>query len=229
MENLHHWIRDYFYAFNKQGSSFLFSKPPEHYLNHILERRVPIIIIPGVFEKWYFMKEIADPLSLLGHPVYVLENLGYNTSEIHKTANLVSELINDKNLENIIIIAHSKGGLIGKDILVSFNQYQKVKKVIAIATPFKGSEITKYISHKIIKELSPESEIIKNLSKEIEVNQKIVSIFCNFDNHVWPETSSFLDGAKNIQIKENGHHKILSNKEVLEIVLSEVENITTEK
>ncbi len=224
MENLHHWIRDYFYAFHRQGFSFLYTKPPSHYLGYILENKNPIILIPGLFEKWYFMKEIADPLSLLGHPIYVLENLGYNTDEIHKAANLVNELINDKKLENIIIIAHSKGGIIAKDILVSFNKDKKVKKVITIATPFGGSGIIKYLPHKNLKELSPQSEIIKKLSKEKEVNKKIISIFGTFDNHVWPETSSYLEGAKNIQIKEYGHHKILSNKEVLEIILFEIEN-----
>lgn len=224
MKNLHHWIKDYLYAIHKHSLAFIYQKPPKHYLGFVVENKNPIILIPGVFERWYFLKVIADPLSLKGHPVYALDNLGYNTREIKNTAKLIRELIDEKKLENVTIIAHSKGGLIGKYILANFNQDQRIKKVIAIATPFNGSKITKFIPNKAIKELSPDSEIIKNLMKEKEVNHKIVSIFGTFDNHVWPESSSDLKGAKNIQVKTRGHHKILSDKNVQEILLSEVEN-----
>lgn len=222
MKNLHHWLIDYLHAIHGQSLSFIYRNPPSHYLGHIVIGKKPIILIPGVFEKWQFLKSIADPLSLMGYPLYTLEHLGYNTKEIHITAKLIRELIDEKGLKDVIIIAHSKGGLIGKDILISYNHDQKVKKVIAIATPFGGSGITKFISHRVIEELSPQSEIIRKLSMKKEVNHKIVSIFGTFDNHVWPESSSSLEGAKNIQLKVHGHHRILFSKKVREIILSEI-------
>ena len=172
-----------------------------------------------------FLKAIADPLSLKGHPIYTLEHLGYNTKTIHHSAKLIRELIDNEKLQNVVIIAHSKGGLIGKHILAFNNLDGKIKKLIAIATPFGGSHAAKLIPHKPAKELHPKSEIIKTLQAIKNVNSKIVSIFGVFDNHVWPRSSCVLDGAKNIETNAYGHHKILFNKKVRDIIITEVEEM----
>ncbi len=214
------WIRDYFYL--AKGHFLMFHKLPRHYLDHILENKPPIILIPGLHLKWQFLKNIADQISLKGHPIYTLEYLGYNTKAIHHSAKLIRELINEKNLQNVIILAHSKGGLIAKHLLAFDNEDGRVAKVIAIATPFSGSRLAEFIPGKAIKELHPESEMIKKLHSKNGVNHKIISIFGEYDNYVWPTENCRLEGAKNIQVNIHGHHKILFDKHVCDIVLNEI-------
>jgi len=225
MKKAIHWVHDYLHALHKQSHAFLIRTPPKHYLGHIKEGKTPIVLIPGVYEKWHFLKALADPLSLAGHPMYVLEHLGYNTKAIHHSAKIVRELIDEKKLHSVIILAHSKGGLIGKHILAFDNADDRVRKVIAIATPWKGSNIVRIFRHKSFTELHPESKIIKKLHEQGHVNNKIVSIFGEFDNHVWPTESCRLEGADNIQVEVWGHHKILFNRNVRDIVMKEVESI----
>lgn len=134
MNKLTHWIKDYVHALGKHKDSFLYRNPPEHYLSYVKKNLPAIIIVPGVLEKWHFLKSIADPLSIKGYAIYVLQNLGYNTQSIKSSARLVSKLIFQKKLKNVVIIAHSKGGLIGKQVLLD-DKNKKVKKLIAIATP----------------------------------------------------------------------------------------------
>ncbi|MEK7465318.1 MAG: hypothetical protein AAB631_00915 [Patescibacteria group bacterium] len=122
--NVIFWVHDYLHAIHKQSYAFLYRKPPAHYLGYVKHDKKPIILIPGVYEKWHFLKALADPLSRMGHPVYALEHLGYNTKEIHRSAQLVRELIDKQNLNNIVILAHSKGGLIGK-YLLAFNNKRR--------------------------------------------------------------------------------------------------------
>jgi len=215
------WVHDYFYL--AKGYTFMFHKPPKHYLSYVLENKSPVILIPGLYSKWQFLKAIADPISLKGHPVYVVGRLGYNTKAIDRSAKLIRELIDEKNLRNVIIIAHSKGGLIAKHLLAYDNQDGRVTKVIAIATPFLGSHAVRFLPGKAFKELHPEGEIIKKLHSQSEVNHKIVSIFGEFDNHIWPTGNCRLEGAKNIQVNVYGHHKILFNKHVRDIILEEIE------
>ena len=185
------WVRDYLYLI--KGYSFLFYKPPKHYLGFVLEKKPPVILIPGVNIKWQFLKAIADLISLNGNPVYAVEHLGYNTKAIDHSAKVIRELIDEKNLHDVIIVAHSKGGLIAKHLLAYDNKDGRIVKVIAIATPFQGSHLVKFIRSKTLKELHPESEIIKKLHSQADVNHKIVSIFGEYDNHVWPTESSRLD------------------------------------
>jgi len=43
-----------------------------------------------------------------------------------------------------------------------------------------------------------------------------VSIIPQYDNHVWSEKGSHLDGAKNIYVPVHGHHKVIYDREVIE-------------
>ena len=222
MHKLGHWVHDYIHAAAKQVESVLVRKPPHHYLGHVVYGKCPIILIPGVLEKWHFLHAVAEPLSHQGHPIYVLEHLGFNTREIHTTARHIGELIAERDLRDVVIIAHSKGGLIGKYVLAHENHNGRVRKVIAIATPFHGSRIVHLMPARFLRELGPSSDVIRGLHETTHVNQRIVSIYGVFDNHVWPENSCHLNGAHNVQVAAYGHHAILSSAEVREVVGKEV-------
>jgi len=223
IENLGHWVEDYFYMSRGHTLALLNFKPPAHYLGHVQANKVPIVLLPGVYTRWHFLKSIADPLSKAGHPIYVLEHLGYNFKEIDKTAKLVSEFIDAKRLTNVILLAHSKGGLIGKYLLAFHNHDHKIKKLIAVASPFGGSNLVRFFKFGTLAELSPSSSVVKKLQEYNHANKDIVSIFGIFDNHVWPEDSCKLPGAKNIQVSIHGHHKILFDNQIKKIVMGEIE------
>lgn len=223
LRKIGNWAEDYLYAIHRHAHAFIYRNPPRHFLGHVVREKNPIILIPGVYETWHFLQASVDDLSLRGHPVFVLEHIGYNTKEISYTAQLIRELIEEKDLYNIVIIAHSKGGLIGKYLLVFKNKDQRIRKLITIATPFGGTNLAKFIPYRLAKEFHPHGEIISMLHKESSVNHKIVSVYGTFDNHIWPTKNCYLEGAKNIQVNIHGHHKILFDKRVHKIVLEEVE------
>lgn len=219
---LKHWIKDYLHLVQGHWRMFKFKEPPKHYLGHVVKGKAPLILVPGIHSTWPFLKPIADKLSRSGHPVYILPRLGNNTFQISVSAKIVRDLIEEKGLKNTILIAHSKGGLIGKKVLIAHNRDNRVKKLIAIATPFGGSEIVKHLPLKHLKELHPKNKTLLNLQKHVKVNSKIVSIYGLWDNHVWPTESCHLIGAKNIKVNILGHHKILSSGKVLKAIKREL-------
>ena len=219
MKRLAYWLIDYIYLLRGQSHSFIYRKPPSHYLGHIVKSKNPIIFIPGLLEKWSVFTKFANKISLLGHPVYILSELGYNTKDVLVTAEIVQKLIQEKDLRNVVIIAHSKGGLIGKFVLAHLDKENRVKKLIAIAAPFAGTSLVKHIPIKHFKHLETAGEVIADLESHSEVNKKIISIYPIFDNHVWPQSSSVLKGATNIEVPVRGHHKVLFSKEVEDIIL----------
>jgi triacylglycerol lipase len=222
LHTLGHWLRDYVHMARLHAYRIVYRKPPEHYLGHIVAGKVPVVIIPGIYEKWQCMKPIADALSLEGHPVYVLPRLGDMLRAIPESAALVRELIDERHLTNSAIVAHSKGGLVGKYLLAFHNADGAVRRMIAIATPFGGSRIARLIPGAHYRELDPESPILQKLGVAGRVNDRITSIFGVFDNHVWPTESCHLEGAENIQVPVHGHHKILFDRHVREIVMRKV-------
>jgi len=219
MKNLKHWMIDYFYMLRGGMLSLIHLNPPKHYLNFVSKEKSPILILPGIMGRWPSMKKIADILSMEGHPVHIIPNLKYNIESIHQTAQKVWKYIEEKKIKNAILIAHSKGGLIGKYVLCYLDNSKKIKGMIALATPFSGTSLAKIIPHPSYLELLPESEIINKLDKKTAANKKIISIMPAFDNHIWHEKRSRLEGAlENIVLKEKGHNKILFSKEVMETI-----------
>lgn len=245
------WITDYGYMVRGASASILYQTPPDHYLSYVLAHKVPVVIIPGVLGTWSFMKTLADKISLAGHPVYVIPNLGYNLFNIPESAKKLKFLIfknpdaNELALrtlskkasairstidaihgERVILVAHSKGGLIGKYFLAHYNTNNKVIGMISIATPYAGSAMAKLLPLEPISELDTDSQLIKDLTGHTSVNKDIVSIIPEYDNHVWSESGSYLDGADNIEIAVRGHHKIVFDKKVHDVVLESLEKIT---
>ena len=222
------WIKDYAYLLYIETIMYLIQNPPENFLGYPPKKKTPIVIIPGVFGRWTFLIPIANYMSLMGYPVYIVPKLGDNTKDIKASASLVREVIEKNNLKNAVIVAHSKGGLIGKYVLLHENHDSRVSGVIAIATPFHGSSIGNFFPHQAVAELKPESEIIKYLDEHSEVNKKIVSIMPSYDNQVWHKAGSLLEGAlANIRVEHAGHHLVLGDKKVWEKVIEYIEKITS--
>lgn len=221
------WVKDYAHLLRYGTMMYFRRTPPRHYLGHVVEGKAPVIILPGVFNTWAFVSPIADQLSLLGHPIYVVPKLGNNIGDISEAAKKVREVIVENNLVDVILVAHSKGGLIGKYVLAYENGDYKVKGLIAIATPFHGTAITKLVPSGHVSELAENSQIIRDLITQRQINNRIVSIYPSYDNHVWHEQGSFLEGAlENIQVKITGHHRVLYDKQVQKTVVKWIDTLS---
>jgi triacylglycerol lipase len=219
-----YWFKDYAYATKKHIHSIVRRKIPSHYISDT-DYKGDIILIPGVYEKWQFLKKIGDFLSREGYSVHIVEEIKRNRQAIHKESSKLHAYIEKNKIKDAVIIAHSKGGLVGKHYLVNHNKDNRVIKLIAIATPFSGSNIAKIIKTKAVKELHPEGQSIQALKKITEVNQIITSIFPESDNQIWHKDRSFVENGKNIVLKIKGHHKILDSKELIDVIKQELENL----
>lgn len=221
------WIKEIAYMLSHRVVTYFVHTPPKHYLEHALDGKVPVIILSGLSGRWAFMKKIGDHISLLGYPVYIVPKLSNNFGDIPTSAKKVREVIEENNLKKIVIVAHSKGGLIGKYLLLHEDPEKRIKGVIAIATPFHGSALGKLIPHSAFRELSHESEIIKYLEEHPQVNNKIVSIIPSYDNIIWHPEGSYLEGAMdNIKLEVAGHNLVLKDKIVWDKVSEWIEKIS---
>jgi hypothetical protein len=99
----------------------------------------PVVILPGVYETWHYLRPVAEALNAAGHPVHVVTTLGFNHRPIPDSARQVWRRIRELGLEHVTIAAHSKGGLIGKHLLAFDDTEGRIDRVVAIATPFAGS------------------------------------------------------------------------------------------
>jgi len=179
----------------------------------------PVVILPGIYETWQFMRPLADYLRELGHPVHVVTALRRNTGEIPASADLVLDYLRSTELRNVIIVAHSKGGLIGKYAMIHDTQ-SRIDRMIAIATPFSGSSYARFMLTPALRAFSPTDAMLRTIGEQLEVNSRITSIAPRFDTHI--PNGSELAGATNIRLRGSGHFKIIDSAEVKAIIADAV-------
>ncbi len=181
----------------------------------------PVLILPGVFETWHYLRAVADALNAAGHPVFTVPGLGFNHRPIPESAGIAWRRILELDLRDVAIVAHSKGGLIGKHLLALEDVEHRVERVVAIATPFAGSRMAYYAVGRAVREFRPDNPVISRLVTAEDVNARIVSIAPRWDPHI-PDGST-VPGGRNVTLPVVGHFRILLDPRLPQVVVDEVE------
>jgi hypothetical protein len=180
----------------------------------------PVLLLPGVYETWHFLEAAGRHLNGLGHPVHAVPTFGYNLRPISEMAELASEYLLENDLRDIAIVGHSKGGLIGKTLMVSEASAPRIASMVAINTPFGGSNYAHLVPIRTLREFVPTHETIVTLAKNAEANAKITSIFSSWDPII--PNGSRLEGATNLELPVTGHFRILDRPALLEAIAGAV-------
>ncbi|NJC23244.1 hypothetical protein BJ994_002320 [Arthrobacter pigmenti] len=207
------WVLDYAYVAYWQVRGFIFRGDAERQLTG---ERAPVILLPGIYEPWQFMHPIANHLHSQGHPVHAVTALGYNRGTVPAMADLVSQYLVERNLHDIVLVAHSKGGLIGKYVMTLPDSAQRVHQLIAVNSPFSGSIYAMFALIPSLRAFSPRNRTLNALRANLAVNSRITSIYGTFDPHI--PGGSELIGATNIQLDAMGHFKILGDSRLLDAI-----------
>lgn len=204
------WVADYLYAGFWQARSLLSREDPRRFANGT-ER--PVLILPGVYEGWRFMLPLVRDLHAHGHPVHIVTQLGRNRAPVLDGARLVDAYLAENELSDVVLVAHSKGGLVGKQLMSFGASATRVRSMVAIATPFAGSRYARFMLNPTLRAFAPGNATLAALGRSLEANGRIVSVFPSFDPHI-PEGSE-LAGARNIRLRATGHFRVLSDPHTL--------------
>lgn len=211
------WLADYVYAGYWQLRGFFDRTAAADFAEG---SRAPILILPGVYESWRFMRPLISVLHERGHPVHVVPALGYHRRPIAESAATAANVLEELDLERVIIVAHSKGGLSGKAVMLS-RSGARVHGMVAVATPFAGSAYARLLLLPTLRAFSPSHPSIIKMAGQRDVNARIVSVYPAFDPHI-PEGSE-LPGAKNVRLATGGHFRVLAHARVIAEVVTMAE------
>jgi pimeloyl-ACP methyl ester carboxylesterase len=215
------WLMDYVYAGIWQVRAALSRTDP---INFLGGTAAPVVIVPGVYETWQFMRPVIEALRKAGHPVHVVTALQHNRRPVVDAARLVAAYIEERDLTGAVIVAHSKGGLIGKYVMNQLDSTGRVCGMVAICTPFGGSRYARYMFVPSLRAFSAKDPGLVALGADVRANSRIVSIFGKFDPHI-PEGSELI-GARNVRIDTGGHFRIMGEPATIKSVLIAVADAT---
>lgn len=211
------WLQDYLYAAGWQVRGMLSRVQPGSF--HQGHQR-PVLIIPGVYENWQFMMPLIQSIHDAGHPVHVVTVLQRNQLDVPAAARMVAQHLEEAGLRDAAIVAHSKGGLIGKYAMLMLDPEQRIDRMVTVCTPFSGSRYARYMLLPSLRIFSPRHPLTLELAREEAINSRITSIYGPFDPHI-PE-GSVLPGATNIELPTAGHFRILGDPQTARIIVEQL-------
>lgn len=183
---------------------------------------IPVLLLPGILERSTYLFPLGRFLASQGHPVHIVDTLGWNLSGIKESVERCLEVLHDRDIHGAVLVAHSKGGLIGKALLLDPRMGDAAIGLVAIATPFAGSSFGGPLQQLPLAKRSPlglfflNNEDLERLADESDVNSRIVSLAPEWDQMI-PD-GSHLDGATNVTLKGRGHFRPVDDSEVWEQV-----------
>ena len=199
-------VVDRLYQMREQIRHVVRRAPSKHYDSGEL---APVLLLPGVYETWQFLRPVADRLNALGHPIHTLRGLGYNLLTIVASAELAQRYLDERNLTGVIIVAHSKGGLIAKHMMVSEDRAGRIDRLVAINSPFGGSTLADWAPVRTLRAFSPRNETVMTLAANLAANTRITSIYSRLDPLI--PGGCELEGARNIRLSVVGHFRPLAS------------------
>jgi alpha-beta hydrolase superfamily lysophospholipase len=205
------WVEDYAYALLWQARALTNRTDPGSFSGGDL---APIVVVPGVYETWKFMQPLITAMHERGHPVHVLTALRHNRRPVDDAAARLIDYLDAHDLRGCVLLAHSKGGLIGKRAMVLDASVGRIDGMVAVATPFGGSSYGRLMVLPSLRAFSPRSRTIRGLTAEVAANARIVSISAGFDPHI-PEGSVLAGAKKNVVLDTGGHFRVLADPRVI--------------
>ncbi|WP_127571517.1 esterase/lipase family protein [Georgenia faecalis] len=213
------WGVDYLAITAWQARGLLTARHPER-LTRAGGTAAPVVLVPGIYETWTVFRILAAALHDRGHPVHPVPTLGYNRGPVEEMAARTARLVLERDLRGVVLVAHSKGGLVGKQVMLDPAVADRVVGMVAVNTPFAGSRYAVWIPVRAVRALGPKAPGILALAGQREVNARITSVYPTFDPHV--PGGSALPGARNVEIPTTGHFRTLVHPQVVDAVVAEV-------
>lgn len=190
--------------------------------------RRPILFVHGIFHNKSAFFTLKQRLAFKGWHHFREINLFTSFQAIEKLALRVEKEVDrireEYDTEQVDIVAHSMGGIVTRYYLQCRGGEAKVKNCITLGTPHQGTLWSRFSPLGHIRELHPESKLMKTLKgAPLLQRTRAVSVFGDLDFLMHPKNTAFWEGARTIQLDNLGHAGLLYSKKVAQIITSHLD------
>ena len=144
------------------------------------------------------------------------------TAALARFINDVRKVTGENQVE---IVAHSLGGLISRLAISKYRLSPHVKTLITLGSPHHGTYSARYANTAIIKEIRPDSKLIKELEKKHwPKGVRGVTFWSKNDLMILPSESAAMDGTTKIEATPFTHYSYLIDPKSWAAVGKKLEN-----
>ncbi len=198
-------------------------------------KHLPVLLIHGYVCNSGYWARLSKRLSEreIGHFALDLEPVFAGIDDfVPLVANKIEAICAQTGVDKVIIVCHSMGGLVARKYL-QVHGSQHIAHIITLGAPHHGTGLANFGLGKNSQQMRFRKGIgasawLRELENSEDVSHRalITSIYSHHDNIVSPQSSSHLEGAKNIELFGVGHVALALNQRVQDMLLSEIEEIS---
>jgi triacylglycerol lipase len=197
---------------------------------------LPVLLIHGYgcnSGYWHALSKSLVDANITHHAIDlepVFADIDTYVPAIHEA---VDALCADSGQEHIIIVAHSMGGLATRAYMRDHGN-RRIAQLITLGTPHHGTGIANFgvgmNSRQMHWRGNASNGVPSHWLRDLDAGEdaatraRIVSIYSHHDNIVAPQTSSHLEGARNIEYQGIGHVALALHPLIHARVLAEIRN-----
>ena len=200
-------------------------------------RHPPVLLLHGYGCNSGYWASLAPLLDAarISHATLDLEPVaGDIDGYVPQVQRAVDALCAQAGAAQVVIVAHSMGGLVARAWMRAHG-IARVARVITLGTPHHGTCLASFGIGRNAAQMRRdgcadglESPWLRALaaSESAAARALVTSIYTHHDNIVAPQTSSILDGARNIAFGGVGHVAMARNRRVLARLMQEIDALS---
>ncbi|MGZ4120670.1 MAG: esterase/lipase family protein [Actinomycetota bacterium] len=208
------------------------SQTPLRYLDPVAAS-TPIILLHGWFHNRSAFVVMRRQLKRFGFRSIDTMNynvIGHDVEELaRQLAEHVDEILDRTEATHVHLIGHSLGGLVARTYIQEYGGGDKVHTCVTLGTPHRGTHAAWIGRGKAMRELRPNSQLIRRLSESARAMPvRFVSFYSNLDSLVLPVTNAKITEpalrATNILVKDLGHLSLLISRPLIRSIAEILSN-----
>lgn len=199
---------------------------------------LPVLLLHGYVCNSGFWRPMTRVLRKNGINHYAIDiepvfgSIDQTTAQVHAA---VERILSECGQSHVVIVAHSMGGLVARAYLRDYGTH-RTAKVITLGTPHHGTTVANrglginckemlgiYDQQQLV-----DSDWLQKLSvcEYKSTRELFVSIYTTHDNVIYPQVSSYLEGATNVAVSGTGHMALTLEADVTQRIVAEVRSAT---
>lgn len=199
---------------------------------------LPVLLIHGYgcnSGYWHSMSEALQKANIAHHAIDLEPVIGGIDEYSPLIHSAIEKLCKETGVDKLIIVAHSMGGLASRAYLRDHGS-KRVARLITLGTPHHGTSLAHFgvglNTHQMRWTATEQEGLASEWLRTLKAGENaatyhlIVSIYSHHDNIISPQTSSHLEGAKNIELNGIGHVALGFDPNVQAIVIREVRDVS---
>lgn len=199
---------------------------------------LPVLLIHGYgcnSGYWHSMSKALLRARVAHHAVDLEPVVGGIDEYVPIIRGAAERLCAELGRDRIIIVAHSMGGLAARAYLRAHGS-SRIAKIITLGTPHHGTALAEFgvglNTHQMRWSPAEQEGLCSDWLRELAADENpsmyrlFVSIYSHHDNIVSPQTSSHLEGARNIEFNAIGHVQLALDPRIQAQVISEIKNVS---